>query len=65
MALYPCSRYIKTGISGEKKRTEMEGARIDGMKLTCVGYPVSEEATEKLCQDIEKFRRKQECQKIL
>ena len=36
----------------------MEGARISWDKLTCVGYPVSEEATEKLCQDIEKFRKK-------
>ena len=36
----------------------MEGARISWDELTCVGYPVSEEATEKLCQDIEKFRKK-------
>lgn len=27
----------------------MEGARISWDELTCVGYPVSEEATEKLC----------------
>lgn len=47
------------------KELEMEGARISWDELTCVGYPVSEEATEKLCQDIEKFRRKQECQNIL
>ena len=37
---------------------EMEGDRISWDELTCVGYPVSEEATEKLCQDIEKFRKK-------
>lgn len=37
---------------------EMEGDRIFWDELTCVGYPVSEEATEKLCQDIEKFRKK-------
>ena len=36
----------------------MEGARISWDELTCVGYPVSEEATEKLCLDIEKFRKK-------
>jgi len=40
------------------KELEMEGARISWDELTCVGYPVSEEATEKLCQDIEKFRKK-------
>lgn len=32
------------------KELEMEGARISWDELTCVGYPVSEEATEKLCQ---------------
>lgn len=36
----------------------MEGARISWDELTCVSYPVSEEATEKLCLDIEKFRKK-------
>ena len=40
------------------KELEMEGARISWDELTCVGYLVSEEATEKLCQDIEKFRKK-------
>ena len=40
------------------KELEMEGARISWDELTCVGYPVSENATEKLCQDIEKFRKK-------
>ena len=40
------------------KELEMEGARISWDELTCVSYPVSEEATEKLCQDIEKFRKK-------
>ena len=29
------------------KELEMEGARISWDELTCVGYPVSEEATEK------------------
>ena len=37
---------------------EMKGARISWDELTYVGYPVSEDATEKLCQDIEKFREK-------
>ena len=40
------------------KELEMEGARISWDELTCVGYPVSEDATEKLCRDIEKFRKK-------
>ena len=40
------------------KELEMEGARISWDELTCVGYPVSEETTEKFCQDIEKFRKK-------
>ena len=40
------------------KELEMEGARISWDELTCVGYPVTEEATDKLCQDIEKFRKK-------
>ena len=37
---------------------EMEGLRISWDELTCVGYPVTEKATEKLCRDIEEFRRK-------
>ena len=40
------------------KELEMEGARISWDELTCVGYPVTEKATDKLCQDIEKFRKK-------
>ena len=40
------------------KELEMEGARISWDELTCVGYHVSEETTEKLCRDIEKFRKK-------
>ena len=40
------------------KELEMEGARISWDELTCVGYPVSEKATEKLCHDIENFRKK-------
>lgn len=42
----------------------MEGARISWDELTCVGYPVSEEKTEKLCRDIESFRKKLEWQNI-
>ena len=34
------------------KELEMEGARISWDELTCVGYTVTEEATEKLCQNI-------------
>ena len=40
------------------KELEMEGARISWDELTCIGYSVSEEATEKLCYDIETFRKK-------
>ena len=37
---------------------EMEGARISWDELTCVGYEVTEEATQSLCKDIEDFRKK-------
>ncbi len=40
------------------RELEMEGARISWDELTCVGYPVEKEATEKLCKDIERFRKK-------
>ena len=40
------------------RELEMEGARISWDELTCVGYPVSKEVTEKLCSDIESFREK-------
>ena len=40
------------------KELEMEGARISWDELICVGYPITEEATEKLCKDIEAFRKK-------
>ena len=40
------------------RELEMEGARISWDELTCVGYSVSDEATERLCQDIESFRKK-------
>ena len=40
------------------RELEMEGARISWDELICVGYPVSDEATERLCQDIESFRKK-------
>ena len=40
------------------KELEMEGARISWDELTCVGYPATVEATEKLCSDIELFRKK-------
>ena len=36
----------------------MEGARISWDELTCVGYSVSDEATERLCQDIRKLSEK-------
>lgn len=37
---------------------EMEGARISWDELTCIGYEVTEEATQALCKDIEAFRKK-------
>ena len=40
------------------KELEMEGARISWDELTCVGYPVSEGSVNKLCKDIENFRKK-------
>ena len=48
----------RQAFSEKIKELEMEGARISWDELTCVGYPVSEEATEKLCRDIETFRKK-------
>ena len=38
------------------KELEMEGSRTSWDELTCIGYPVTEEAIEKLCRDIEEFR---------
>ena len=40
------------------KELEMEGARISWDEINCVGYQVTDEATEQLCQDIENFREK-------
>ena len=40
------------------KELEMEGSRTSWDELTCIGYPVTEEAIEKLCRDIEEFREK-------
>lgn len=40
------------------RELEMEGARISWDELTCVGYEVTEEATRRLCCDIENFRKK-------
>lgn len=40
------------------KELEMEGARISWDELICIGYQVTEHATEQLCKDIEDFRKK-------
>ena len=40
------------------KELEMEGSRISWDELTCVGYPVTDELIEKLCEDIGRFRQK-------
>lgn len=45
------------------KELEMEGLRISWDELTCVGFPVSNEAIQSLCDDIEQFREKAELPK--
>ena len=55
---YSGAKQARQAFPEKIKELEMEGARISWDELTCVGYPVSEEATEKLCQDIESFRKK-------
>ena len=40
------------------KELEMEGARVSWDELVCVGYPVTEEAVEKLCGDIMNYRQR-------
>ena len=40
------------------KDLEMEGMRISWDEMTCVGFPVTDKAVEKLCRDIMKFREK-------
>ena len=32
-------------------------------ELACIGYPVTEDAVNKLCRDIAKYRRKQPARK--
>lgn len=39
------------------KELEMEGARISWDELTCIGYPVTEDAVQKLCSDIMNYRQ--------
>ena len=55
---YSGAKQARQAFPEKIKELEMEGARISWDELTCVGYPVSEDATEKLCRDIEKFRKK-------
>ncbi len=40
------------------KELEMEGLRISWDELACVGFPVSEDEIQTLCEDIESYRRK-------
>lgn len=40
------------------KDLEMEGARISWDELACVGYQVTEEAVNKLCDDIMEYRQR-------
>ena len=55
--------YIRVGgttrcASSEKiKELEMEGSRISWDELPCVGFPVTEKAIKKLCQDINRYRK--------
>ncbi|MCR5783580.1 MAG: putative DNA binding domain-containing protein [Clostridia bacterium] len=52
--------------SSEKiKELEMEGAKISWDELTCVGYPVNENAIKKLCRDINSRRKEMQEQKGL
>ncbi len=39
------------------KELEMEGSRISWDELICIGYEVTEEEIEKLCEDIMKYRK--------
>lgn len=39
------------------KELELEGARISWDELTCVGYPVTDKAVKKLCNDINHYRK--------
>ena len=39
------------------RELEMEGARISWDELTCVGYPATETAITKLCQDMNQYRK--------
>ena len=39
------------------RELELEGSRISWDELTCVGFEVTEQQTEKLCRDIMEFRR--------
>lgn len=48
----------RTAYPEKIRELEMEGARISWDELTCVGYEVTEEATRRLCCDIENFRKK-------
>ncbi|MBP5640020.1 MAG: putative DNA binding domain-containing protein [Victivallales bacterium] len=63
--------YIRVGgttraASLEKiKELEMEGARISWDELTCVGFPVSEKAIEKLCRDMNRYRKEMQKRKEL
>ena len=55
--------YIRVGgttrsASSEKiKELEMEGSRISWDELSCIGFPVTEKAIKKLCQDINRYRK--------
>lgn len=40
------------------KELEMEGSRVSWDELSCVGYPITDEAIDALCKDIEYYRKK-------
>lgn len=39
------------------RELEIEGSNLSWDELTCIGYPVTAEAADKLCRDIRNYRR--------
>lgn len=39
------------------RELEIEGSNLSWDELTCIGYPVTKDAVDKLCRDISKYRR--------
>lgn len=43
--------------SAKIRELEIEGSNLSWDELTCIGYPVTAEAADKLCRDIRNYRR--------